>query len=288
MSFTKVGRFSTIISLIIFLVPHLPLLLLPWLYGSFIIDPQVPESLFIIFQSILCSSDCLQVQWFYLLSSLIYCCTIQWGFKFWMLYFSVLQFSFDPFFIMFFFAETFFMCFQVICNLLLKCFYASSVQFSRSVMSGSLRPRGLQHARLPVPTPAPRACSNSCPSSWWCHPTKLSSVSFSSCLHSFLASGSFQWVSSLHQVAKVLELQLQHQSFPWIFRTDFLLDGLVGSPCCPRDSQESSPTQQFKSVLVWVVELKGSLASDIVSHFFRSQWLHLSLNFYVQAIQHWI
>ena len=140
MSFTKVGRFSTIISLIIFLVPHLPLLLLPWLYGSFIIDPQVPESLFIIFQSILCSSDCLQVQWFYLLSSLIYCCTIQWGFKFWMLYFSVLQFSFDPFFIMFFFAETFFMCFQVICNLLLKCFYASSVQFSHSLVSDSLWP----------------------------------------------------------------------------------------------------------------------------------------------------
>ena len=45
----------------------------------------------------------------------------------------------------------------------------------------------------------------------------------------------FQWVSSSHQVAKVLELQLQHQSFQWIFRTDLLYDGLVGSPCCPRD-----------------------------------------------------
>ena len=54
--------------------------------------------------------------------------------------------------------------------------------------------------------------------------------------------GLFQWVSSLHQVAKVLELQLQHQSSQWIFRTDFLYDGLVGSPCSPRDSQESSPT----------------------------------------------
>ena len=48
----------------------------------------------------------------------------------------------------------------------------------------------------------------------------------------------FQWVSSLHQVAKVLEPQLQHQSFQWIFRTDSLQGWLVWSPCCPRDSQE--------------------------------------------------
>ena len=54
--------------------------------------------------------------------------------------------------------------------------------------------------------------------------------------------GLCQWVSSSHQVAKVLEFQLQHQSFQWIFRTDFLYGGLVGSPCSPRNSQESSPT----------------------------------------------
>ena len=60
--------------------------------------------------------------------------------------------------------------------------------------------------------------------------------------------GLFQWVRSSHQVAKVLEFQLQHQSFQWIFRTDFLSDGVVGSPCSPRDSQESSPTPQFKSI----------------------------------------
>ena len=58
----------------------------------------------------------------------------------------------------------------------------------------------------------------------------------------------FKWVSSSHQVAKVLEFQLQHQSFLWIFRTDLLQDVLVGSPCSPRDSQESSPTPQFKSI----------------------------------------
>ena len=60
--------------------------------------------------------------------------------------------------------------------------------------------------------------------------------------------GLFQWVSSSHLVAKVLELQLQYQSFQRIFRTDFLEDGLVVSPCSPRDSQESSPTPQFKSI----------------------------------------
>ena len=62
--------------------------------------------------------------------------------------------------------------------------------------------------------------------------------------------GLFQWFGSSHQVAKVLQLQLQlqHQSFQWIFRIDFLLDLLVWSPCSPRDSQESSPTPQFKSI----------------------------------------
>ena len=60
--------------------------------------------------------------------------------------------------------------------------------------------------------------------------------------------GLFKWVRSSHQVAKVLEFQLQHQSFQWIVRTDFLRDCLVGSPCSPRDSQESSPTPQFKSI----------------------------------------
>ena len=58
----------------------------------------------------------------------------------------------------------------------------------------------------------------------------------------------FQWVSSSHEVTKVLEFQLQHQSFQWTPRTDLLYDGLVGSPCSPTDSQESSPTPQFKSI----------------------------------------
>ena len=58
----------------------------------------------------------------------------------------------------------------------------------------------------------------------------------------------FQWVGSSHQVTKVLELKLQHQSFQWIFRVDFLEYWLVWSPWCPQDSQKPSPTPQFKSI----------------------------------------
>ena len=70
--------------------------------------------------------------------------------------------------------------------------FLPSVQFSHSVMSDSLRPHGLQHTRLPCPSPTPGICSNSCPLSQWCHPTISSSVvPFSFCLPSFPASGSF-------------------------------------------------------------------------------------------------
>ena len=81
--------------------------------------------------------------------------------------------------------------------------------FSCSVVSDSLQLHGLQHARLPRPLPSPGVCSNSCLLSSRCQPTISSSVAFSSCPKSFPASG------SLHQVAKVLVLQLQPQSFQW-------------------------------------------------------------------------
>ena len=140
--------------------------------------------------------------------------------------------------------------FAYLCKATQESFWLSSLDyFSCSVMSDFLRPHALQHARLPCPLPTPGACPNSCPSSRWCHPTISSSVvPFSSCLQFFPASGLLQWVTSLHQMAKVLELQLQHQPFQWTFRTDFLEDWLVGSPCSPRDSQESSPTPRFKSI----------------------------------------
>ena len=99
----------------------------------------------------------------------------------------------------------------------------SSVQFSRSVVSNSLRPHESQHARPPCPSPTPGVHSNSCPLSQWCHPAISSSVvPFSSCLNPSQHQSLLQWVNSLHEVAKVLEFQLQHRSFQRTPRTDLL------------------------------------------------------------------
>ena len=67
--------------------------------------------------------------------------------------------------------------------------------------------------------------------------------------------GLFQWFDSLHQANKVLKLQLQHQSFQWVFRVDFLWDRLVWSPWSPRDSQESSPAPQFETIKFLMLSL---------------------------------
>ena len=124
-----------------------------------------------------------------------------------------------------------------------------SVWFSCSVMSSSLRCHGRGsmpgfrvHHQLPklAQTHFHKVSDAIQPSH---HLSSLSPPAFNLSQH----QGLFQWVSFSHHVAKELEFQLQHQSFQR-FRTDFLSDGLVGSPCSPRDSQESSPTPQFKSI----------------------------------------
>ena len=107
----------------------------------------------------------------------------------------------------------------------LKVFQFSSVQFSHSVMSSSLRPHESQHARPPCPSPTPGVHSNSHPSSWWCHPAISSSVvPFSSCPQSLPASGSFQmsqlfaWgVQSIgvSASASVLPMNTQDWSLGW-------------------------------------------------------------------------
>ena len=90
-------------------------------------------------------------------------------------------------------------------------------------------------------------------------PTISSSVAlFSSCLNLSQHQSLFQWVNSSHEVAKVLEFQLQHHSFQRNSRADLLQNGLVGSPCSPRDSQESSPTSQFKSINSYALSLLHS------------------------------
>ena len=107
-------------------------------------------------------------------------------------------------------------CLFAFCNLMNSC---ASVQFRCSVVSDSLWPHGLQHVRLPCPLPTPGACSNSWPSSQWCHPSISSSViPFSSCLQSFPALGSFPmsqfWASGgqsigVSALASVLPMNIQ-------------------------------------------------------------------------------
>ena len=131
-----------------------------------------------------------------------------------------------------------------------------TLQFSLSVVSGSLWPHGLQSASLPCSSPTPEAYSNSCPLSRWCHPTISSSVvPFSSCLQSFPASGSFQMSQfftsgcqniGVSALASVLPMNIQDW-FPlgltgWIFLQS-------------KRSQESSPTPQFKSINSLVLSL---------------------------------
>ena len=123
-----------------------------------------------------------------------------------------------------------------------------SIQFSRSVMSNPLQPRGLQHARLPCPSPTLRTCSNSCPLSKWCHTTISSSViPFSSCLQSFPASGSFPLSQLFASGGQSIGASASASVLPMNIQDWFPLWGLIESPCSPGDSQESSPTPQFKS-----------------------------------------
>ena len=125
---------------------------------------------------------------------------------------------------------------------------------SCSVVSCSLPPHGLQHTRLPCAPLSPRVCSDSCPLSQWCHPTTSSSASaLFSCFHLSQHQGLFQWAGSLHQVAKVLELQLQ--SFYWIFRVDFLYDWLVWSPL------SKGLSRVFSSTTIWKYQFVGAQPS---------------------------
>ena len=108
-------------------------------------------------------------------------------------------------------------------NVFLMPFFFHTARFSRSVVSDILWHHGLQHTRLPCSSLTPEACSDAYPSTEWCHPTVSSSViPFSSCLQSFPASGSFQMSQFFPSGGQTLEFWLQHQSFQWICRTDFL------------------------------------------------------------------
>ena len=126
--------------------------------------------------------------------------------------------------------------------------YYYSVQFSCSVVSDSLQPHESQHARLPCPSPTPRVHPN--PSSRWCHPGISSSVvPFSSCPQ-FLSASEYFPMSQLFAwggqstgaSASASFLPNNTQDWSPLEWTE------IGSPCSPKDSQESSPTPQFKSI----------------------------------------
>ena len=122
-------------------------------------------------------------------------------------------------------------------------------QFSRSVVSNSLRPHELQHARPPCPSPTPGVYPNSCPLSPWCHLTISSSViSFSSCLQSFPASGSFPMNRLFTSGGQIIGVSASASVLSVTIQDWFHLVWAGGSPWSPRDSQESSPTPQFKSI----------------------------------------
>ena len=107
-------------------------------------------------------------------------------------------------------------------------------------------------SRPPCPSQTPGVYSNSCPSSQWCHPAISSSVvPFSSCLQSLPASGSFPMSQLFAWGGQSIVVSASASVLPMNPRTDLLQDGLVGSPCSSRDSQESSPTLQFKSINFW-------------------------------------
>ena len=114
-------------------------------------------------------------------------------------------------------------------------------------MSDSLWPNGLQHTRPSCASPTPGVYSNSCPLSQWCHPTISSSVvPFSSCLQSFPASGSFQMSQLFSSCCQSIGVSASTSVLP-MNTQDWSLVWTVGSPCSPRDSQESSPAPQFES-----------------------------------------
>ena len=149
----------------------------------------------------------------------------------------------------------------------------SSVQFIRSVVSDSLWPMDCSTPGFPVHYQLPELAQTHVhwvsdaiqPS----HPlSSPSPPAFNLSQH----QGLFKWVSSSHQVARGLEFQLQHQSFQWIFRTDFLQDWLVWSPCSPGDSQESSPTPQFKSISSSVLSFLYSPTLTSIRDYWKSHF----------------
>ena len=151
------------------------------------------------------------------------------------------------------------------CCCLFLCFIPFVLLFRHSVVSDSLWPHGLQHARLPCPSLSSEVCSDSCPLNWWCHPTISSSVFlFSSCPQSFPASGIFpmSWLFisggqgiGASALASVLPMNIQG----WF--------SLGLTPLISLLSQEFPPIPQFKNINSWTLSLLyGSTLTPIYDY----------------------
>ena len=130
-----------------------------------------------------------------------------------------------------------------------------------------------QHARPLCPSPTPGVHPNSCPSSRWCHPTISSSVISFSCLQSFPASRSFQMSQLFASGGQSIGVSASASVLAMNTQTDLLQDELVGSPCSPRDSQESSPTPQFKSINSLVLSFLYSPTLTSIHNYWKNHSL---------------
>ena len=129
----------------------------------------------------------------------------------------------------------------------------SSVQFSRSVVSKSLWPHGLQHTRPPCSSSTPRIYSDSCPLSWWCHPTiSFFVVPFSSHLQSFPTSGSFQMSQSFASGGQSIEVSASTSVLPMNIQEWIPLGWIGWSPCYPRDSKSLLQHHSSKASILWL------------------------------------
>ena len=145
--------------------------------------------------------------------------------------------------------------------------------FSCQVVSTSLQPHGLQHVRLPCPSPSAGVCPSLCPLHWWCHPTISSSViPFSSCLQSFPASGSFPMSRLFPSGCQSIGVSASASVLPMSIQGWFLLR-LVWFPSWPRVSQESSPAPQFESISSWVLCLLYGPALKVVHDYWKDHSL---------------
>ena len=133
-------------------------------------------------------------------------------------------------------------------------------------MFDSLRLHGLQYARLLCPSLFPGVCSNSCPLSWWCYLF----------LQSFPASRFYShWVCSLHQVAKLLALQLQHQSFQWILRFDFCTTKWFDLLTVQETLKSLLQHHNSNASVLWYLVFFGLFSVIVVFILFALQWVKI-------------